>query len=227
MQVPATDRKPSWPAGISGELLSVFEEARTLGFLGPGPVSTQVDHALDFATILRARTAARALDLGSGGGLPGLVLAAVLPELQIVLLDSQQRRTVFLARVVEALGWAGRVAVVTARAEDHARVADARRAFDVVVARSFGPPAATAECAAGLLRTGGVLVVSEPPTGRVDDRWPAAGLTLLEQRLVVGASLAALSHRFAVIEQVAACDERYPRRSGFPAKRPLFVSQGT
>src|SRR3546814_9312392 len=82
------------------------------------------------------------------------------------------KRCAFLREAVEALGADERVEVVEGRAEEIGR-GEMRRVVDAVIARSFGPPAATAECAAPLLRAGGLLVVSEPPEAL--DRWPEDG----------------------------------------------------
>ena len=82
------------------------------------------------------------------------MLATDRPELELTLLEARQRACRFLREAVESLGLAG-VVVVEARAEEAARRADLREAFDAVVARSFGPPAVTAECAVGFLRPGG------------------------------------------------------------------------
>jgi 16S rRNA (guanine527-N7)-methyltransferase len=191
--------------------LDILEESAELGFLGPGPVSAHIDHAGGFLAVLRP--AERLLDLGAGGGIPGLVLALRLPAAAVVLLDASERRTDFLHRAVRRLGLVGRVSVLTARAEVAGRQAAWRGAFDAVVARSFGEPAVTAECAAPFLRTGGQLVVSEPPApGPV--RWPAAGLEPLglQRDQPVHATMASFT-------QVAACPARFPRRRLEP---PLF-----
>jgi 16S rRNA (guanine527-N7)-methyltransferase len=83
-------------------LLGVLQEAADLGFLGPGAVWDHVGHAAGFLAALRP--AARVLDLGSGGGVPGLVLAAARPDAALVLLDASQTRTDFLKRAVGRLG---------------------------------------------------------------------------------------------------------------------------
>lgn len=88
-----------------------------------------------------------------------------------------------------------------------------------MVARLFGPSAVTAECAAPLLETGGVLIVSEPPTEAVG-RWSSSGLAELGLAWVT--VVAGEAGRFAVLRQVEPCPERFPRRTGIPAKRPLF-----
>jgi 16S rRNA (guanine527-N7)-methyltransferase len=156
-----------------------------------------------------------ALDLGSGGGVPGLALAASWPASRWVLLDVNARRGAFLERVIGDLQLGDRVKVVVDRAELAARDASWRAAFDLVVARSFGPPAVTAECATGFLRIGGHLVVSEPPAGG-DDRWPPpalAGLGLVDR---------GRNGQVRVLEQAELVSDRFPRRVGVPAKRPLW-----
>ena len=121
---------------------------------------------------------AEVLDLGAGGGVPGLVIAAAWPEVHWTLLDVQQRRVRFLAETVEGLGLGRRVEVVGERAELFGRRESSRAHFAVVVARGFGSPSATAEMAAPLVRVGGAVLVSEPP-GAAGERWPSGPLRKL------------------------------------------------
>lgn len=198
---------------VAAALLAQLERARQLGFLGPGPVDAHVRHSQVFLRAVAGVTGT-VVDLGSGGGVPGLVLAVARPDLHLVLADAMAKRCRFLAEAVTALHLDAEV--VEGRAEDLGRSAS-RGQVDAVVARSFGPPAATAECAAPLLRPGGILVVSEPPEG--PPRWPAEGLAALglarATRVTDGATV-------QVLEQVQPCPERFPRRVGVPTKRPLF-----
>jgi 16S rRNA (guanine527-N7)-methyltransferase len=217
-------------------LTEVFESARRLGFLGPGPTGEQVAHARAFAAVLESTGVGPAsfLDLGSGGGLPGLVLAALWPGHSVTLLDSSQRRTSFLRRSVVTLGWADRVAVAEGRAESLARYPGLRSAFSLVVARSFAPPAVTAEIGGAFLSIGGCLAVSEPRLTRgggrdglggtdaagPGDRWPEAGLAQLGLGPVVVGHVT--DARVAVSRRTRPVDERWPRAVGIPAKRPLW-----
>jgi len=213
-----------------GALLGVLEESRRLGFLGPGPVIDHVGHAervlgvldslaLDAVGNAGPGNAPRCVDLGSGGGVPGLVLAARRPAWRWLLLDAQQRRTDFLADAVRRLGLGERVEVLRARAEVAGRDTRLRGAHDLVVARSFGAPAVTAECAAPLLALGGSLAVSEPPDGESTDvRWPADGLTRLGL-----ARTGRPRDGWVVLRQEDVLDDRYPRTDGRPAKRPLWT----
>ena len=140
-----------------------------------------------------------------------------------MLVDALLKRTAFLSWAVDELGCADRVEVVHARAEDVGRDPRWRGRFALAVARSFARPAVTAECAAGMLRPGGRLAVSEPPAEGDGEaarrRWPAEGLEQLG--MAVHRTLTE-PHHLIVLRQVTACGDRYPRRAGIPAKRPLF-----
>jgi 16S rRNA (guanine527-N7)-methyltransferase len=162
------------------DLLGALAEARALGFLGPGPVETHFEHAMAFVAAIDGPSG-RGLDLGTGGGVPGLVLAARLPDWTWTFVDSARRRTSFLSATVAKLSLADRVTVVRSRVDLIAADPVHREAYDVVTARSFGTPAVTAEAARSFLRLGGELVVAEPPGA--PDRWDARLLTLLGLRL--------------------------------------------
>ncbi len=148
------------PATLHGALA----ESRRLGFLGDRPIDEVIDHARAFVDALDGVTGS-VLDLGSGGGVPGLVIAAERPDLEVTLLDRRTKRTDFLRRIVGRLDWTDRVRVVVGDAEQ----VEFEHPFDAVVARGFGPPAHTLRTAARLTGPAGLIVVSEPPAG---DRWP-------------------------------------------------------
>jgi len=159
------------------------------------------------------------------------VIATEDQDLRLMLLDSANRSVEFLNWAVDELDLSPRVTVIDARAEDLGRNEEFRGSFDAVIARSFAPPAVTAECAAPLLRVGGRLIVSEPPgyaqragsTGASSlpsaQRWPAeeCGKLGLTPLLSVYDGFG-----FAILRQTVACPEHYPRRPGIPSKRPLF-----
>lgn len=208
---------------MTDALIALLRESRQRGFLGPGPVEEHLDHARAFA-VAAGDAPARALDLGAGGGLPGLVLAAeTWPSTGWTFVDAQLRRTAFLAEAVEALGLQERVVVEHARAEELGRADEHRGGYDLVVVRSFGPPAVVLECAAPLLRVGGLLVVSEPPDASTPDRWPTEGLAELGAGPAVAVVVdGPVPVHLVRIEQVAPCPAAFPRRVGIPAKRPRF-----
>jgi len=197
-----------------GPLLQQLDRARALGFLGPGPVRRHIEHAGGFLAAL-AEVRGTVVDLGSGGGVPGLIIAVSRPDLSLVLVDASARRCRFLETAQVELQLSARVVAGRAEAVGHGPL---RGVSDAVVARSFGPPAPTAECAAPLLRVGGILVVSEPPEP-APGRWVSQGLAKLGLALGPGPTSAPAVQ---ALRQVSRCPDTFPRRDGLPAKRPLF-----
>ena len=194
--------------------------ARDLGFTGPTPEDLQIERSLAYAAIIHP--VSRALDLGSGGGLPGLVLVAAWPATEWCLVDSSQKRTDWLKRAAASLGVTSRCHVICDRAENLGR-GPLRTTFDLVTARSFGPPGATAECAAPFLKLGGELVVADPPDPSAG-RWPRAGLEHLGLVHVSTEAVATAAGPVTLSRLTArsVCPDRFPRRVGVPFKRLLF-----
>jgi 16S rRNA (guanine527-N7)-methyltransferase len=201
---------------LPAALFDVLAEAQARGAVGPGGLQTYVEHALDFFGTGAGDRAARCIDLGSGGGLPGLPLAIAHPASEWVLLEARGARSHALDEALGRLGLRGRVTVAHERAEDAGR-GPLRGWADVVTARSFGPPATTAECASPLLRVGGVLVVSEPLDA---ERWPPEGIAPLA--MIEDESWRTPRGRFRSFRQAASCPDRFPRRPAAIARRPLF-----
>ena len=212
---------PLLTTSTAEELATVLEQARLLGFLGPGPVADQIQRALAF-TVVAGNAPELAIDMGTGGGLPGLVLAAAWTSSHWLFVDSNQRRCRWLEAAVGQLALTGRCEVLCERAEVLGR-GTKRHSADLVTARSFGPPSPTAECAAPLLRLGGQLLVADPP-GPGPGRWPSDGLAIFG--LVLQASLQVATPAgpasFSRIVSASRCPDSYPRRVGLPFKRPLF-----
>jgi 16S rRNA (guanine527-N7)-methyltransferase len=204
---------------VTSPLETELLEAQRYGAIGPAPLSEHIAHALAFGDLLGVLPAgSNVLDLGSGGGLPGLVLAGQEFGWSVALLEGRTERARHLQSAIERLGWSERVTVLAERAELTGR-GPHRATFDAVVARGFARPAVTAECAAPLLRVGGLLVVSEPPDGTADLRWPVPAVAQL------GLALEDYLHcpfSFALLRQLSLCPQLFPRRVGIPAKRPLF-----
>ena len=209
---------------VDRELDAVFRRSFDLGFLGSMPIADQIDHALGFVTILEAERGgppASVIDLGTGGGVPGLVLASCWPDTKVVLMDANERRTKFLQEAVD--GWTGdvRAEVLRGRAEELGRTEQYRERFEAVTSRSFSVPAATAECGSSFLEVGGTMVISEPPNLETTERWPVPGLRQLG--LIPVITLRPLERfGYQVLRKVDPVDDRFPRRVGIPVKRPIF-----
>jgi 16S rRNA (guanine527-N7)-methyltransferase len=160
------------PPDTEQRLVEVLERAQTEGALGTWPISEVIAHARAFVAGLSPETRT-VLDLGSGAGVPGLVIALDLPHVRLTMVDRRDKRVDALRRAVVRLGWSDRVEVVSADAETLAADPTWRGSQDAVVARGFGPPELTLRIAARLTRFGGLVVISEPPAEH-PSRWDSA-----------------------------------------------------
>jgi len=200
------------------QLAAVLEQSQRLGYIGPKSIDEHIEHARAHLNAANPPKGSRWCDLGSGGGLPGLVVGHDRPDLRIVLLDRSTARTSFLERAILDLGIEQWVEVLVGDAAAIAHQREHRGAYDGVFSRSFGSPATTAECAAGLLRTGGKLVASEPPNPS-RDRWLQPILHSMgfgELIFVAGPP------RFVTISLVRPSTDELPRNWNQLRKKPMF-----
>jgi 16S rRNA (guanine527-N7)-methyltransferase len=173
------------------------------------------------------QTAARVADLGSGAGLPGLVLAACRPEARFDLIESLGRKCEFLREAAGRMGLAN-VTIVCDRSEDWAS-SHGREAYDAVTARAVGPLATLAELASPLLRDGGALVAWKGARSEAEE----SQLALAAQRLAME-PLAIRSVRpysgsrdrhIHLLRKNGPTPNGLPRRPGMAAKRPFGSEQ--
>jgi len=125
------------------------------------PAEVAIRHVADSLTALAVIRDARIeafLDLGSGGGFPGIPLAAAVPSVETLLIDSVGKKARFLAVAADAIGLAGRVRVGSVRAEGLAADGRHREQWPAVTVRAVGPLADLVELAFPLLRPGGLLI---------------------------------------------------------------------
>ena len=147
----------------------VLVDAQRIGALGPRPIDDVIAHARAFVDALPP-DARRIIDLGSGAGVPGLVVADAFVQATVVLVDRRAKRTDALALAVAGLGWRDRVSVICADVESLVRDPAHAGSYDAAISRGFGPHETTLRLSAGLVRSGGIVVISEPPEGE-PNRW--------------------------------------------------------
>lgn len=164
------------------------------------------------------------MDVGAGGGVPGLVLAIAAPGREVVLVESVGKKAAFLTDAVRALGLAGQVRVLCERAEATGR-GPLRERAGAALARALGPLATCLELTLPLVAPGGRVLLYRGPTCAEEERAVAQRVAprlgggeprWVDARLPDGAA-----RRLAVVPKVAATSANYPRRVGVPAKRPL------
>jgi 16S rRNA (guanine527-N7)-methyltransferase len=165
--------------------------------------------------------AERLLDIGSGGGVPGLALAIVRPTLEVVLLDATAKKVRFLAETARALNLE-HVTAIHGRAEELARDTRHRERYTAVTARAVARLATLAELTLPFLQPGGVAIL---PKGG------GAAEELAEARYaidVLGGRARPLVHpplegtTIAVIDKLRPTPVEFPRRTGVPSKSPLY-----
>jgi 16S rRNA (guanine527-N7)-methyltransferase len=190
-------------------------------------VSTARDvHIADSLSALELepiRDAGRIADLGSGAGLPGLVLAAALPGARVDLIESIGRKCDFLRDAAERMGLTN-TAVICERSEDRAS-AEGHEAYDAVTARAVGRLATLAELASPLLRDGGVLAAwkgarsaaEEAELGRAADRLGMEPLEIRSMRPYRGSR----DRHIHLLRKNGPTPDGLPRRPGMAAKRPF------
>ena len=185
-------------------------------------------HFIDSLTAARAlppdtlRTGAF-IDVGSGGGFPGIPMKLAFPQLSGTLLDATAKKTAFLSHVCDALEMQD-ITVRTGRAETLAHEAELREKFDIAFARAVAEVAALAELTLPFVQVGGIVVMHKK-ADIADELTRARGAIETlggELRELLPVTFPGLDDRaLVVIEKLRPTPERYPRRPGMPAKRPL------
>ena len=186
-----------WPGLVSGPAIELVDDSLVL-----------LDH-LDGVT--------RLVDIGSGGGLPGLALKIARPDLVVTLVEADRAKAAFLVQASARLGL--EVEVVARRAEDAGRDARYRERFDVAVARALAPMPTLVELCLPFVRVGGRLLAQK--TGAEE---AAHAIEVLGGRLesvIAAPSVARNRGVIVVVAKVGHTPEAYPRRAGVPRRTPL------
>ena len=166
----------------------------------------------------------RFIDIGSGAGLPGVPLKIAFPGLRATLVEATGKKAAFLEHLVGRLELQG-VEVRTGRAETLGHQAGLREGFDFVVARAVSGMAALAELTLPFCRLGGRVVAYKTRGAAADIRGAAMAISAMGGELieVIEVALTGLAddRTLVVLGKVSDTPERYPRRPGVPARRPL------
>ena len=182
-----------------------------------GPERAWQRHVGETLTLLAAvspNPGDRCIDVGSGGGVPGIPMAILRSDIEIVLLDADRRKAGFLTHVCGLLRLTNASAEAL-RAEDAGRDPAHRERYDLAVSRATAAAPALCELCLPLVRVG----------GRFAAMLRSATEAALEARAAAlacgGAEPTAEAEEVMVVAKHAPCDDRYPRRPGVPARRPI------
>ncbi len=209
------------------ELLAGYQRANVIG---PRDRNTVLlEHVTDALSCLltgqiKARTSI--VDVGTGGGIPGIPLRIAHPTLRLTLLEATAKKTRFLTTVVSELGLRD-VEVVNQRAEAVGNMASYRESFDVAVARAVAALPVVVEYCAPLVRAGGTIIAMKArPSGEELSAGAGAAKALGAELETVyevefTPEMVQKDRTLIVFRKTAATPKRFPRRVGLAKQRPL------
>ncbi len=186
-----------------------------------------VKHFIDSLTCLKAvpvEGEVSLLDVGAGAGLPGIPIKICRPAVQVTLVEAQEKKVVFLKKVIKELSLSG-IEAVHARAEDAGRSGPYREKFDLVVARAVASMRVLSEYCLPTVKTGGLFLAMKG--SKIEEEMAEAknafavlgGMT--EDIINLRLPFAGDERNLVIIRKVGATPDIYPRRPGTAKKKPL------
>lgn len=206
-------------------LLDTNKQFNLTGIKDPG--EAWMRHVLDSLSVLpflgEPGEAESVIDVGSGGGLPGIVVAIMRPDLRVTLLEATGKKARFLGTVAADQGMT-HVRVVTDRAETAGRMGDLREKFDIAIARAVGPMRVMLELTMPMVRVGGAVLAMKGRSveGELRDAGDALQLLGGGEVHVYDALPGVEADAVMVwVGKASATPSEYPRRPGVPKQEPL------
>ena len=186
-------------------------------------------HFADSLTVLKAgliKGCETMIDVGTGAGFPGMVLAMACPEMNVTLLDAQRKRLGFLEAVIEKTK-AENVSLIHARAEDGARRKELRESFDIACARALAPANVLCEYLLPFVKTGGYALCWKGPALKDEIESGRRAAHVLGGRLEMPVSCPVAGrnweHMILPVLKTQRTPALYPRKAGTPKNKPLGV----
>ncbi|MDP4146748.1 MAG: 16S rRNA (guanine(527)-N(7))-methyltransferase RsmG [Bacillota bacterium] len=184
-------------------------------------------HFIDSIKVYRfplLKEAKRIIDIGTGGGFPGIPMKIIEPNKEFVLLDSLNKRINFLNEVIKELNL-DNISAIHGRAEDYAREKIYREKFDAVVSRAVANMTVLSEFCIPFVKVGGYFVALKGPS--IEEELKEAKNAIgtlggkLDEIIQVDIEDSDLKHNLVVIKKVKETQQQYPRKAGIITKKPL------
>jgi 16S rRNA (guanine527-N7)-methyltransferase len=191
------------------------------------PRGIVIKHFLDSLSIIRSIPPGpiKLIDVGAGAGLPGIPIRLVRPDVALTLLEATRKKCDFLKAVIDDLQLT-EVQVINMRAEEAGRLAEHREQYDIALARAVAEMPTLIEYLLPLVRVGGLALAQKSKEASNDVQRAERALTTLGGRVraVAPISVPELNEAryLVVVEKIDRTPDKYPRRTGVPAKKPLL-----
>lgn len=195
-----------------------------------GYEGVQINHFLDALTVTLAwqpsagSIAPRIIDVGTGGGVPGVPLKITFPRIQLVLLEATAKKATFLHHLKEQLKLED-VEIIVGRAEEVAHNPQYREGFDLVLSRGVAPLPTLSELTLPFCAVGGSVIVHKK--GDIEEEFRKASRAIdtcggkIREVRAVDLPEFPDERQLVIIDKISATPEQYPRRPGMPKKRPI------
>jgi len=184
-------------------------------------------HFIDSIKIFKyenLKNAKRIIDVGTGGGFPGIPMKIMFPDMEVVLLDSLNKRINFLNEVIGKLGLE-KATTIHGRAEDFAREPIYRESFDVVVSRAVANLTTLSELCIPYVKVGGSFVAMKGPAidEEIKEAQKAIGILggKISSLIEVEIEESDLNHNLVIINKGRNTPKDYPRKPGMASKKPI------
>lgn len=183
-----------------------------------------VKHFADSGSLLGVcdiKQGASLIDVGTGAGFPGMVLKILRPDLKVTLLDSLNKRIVFLEKCADLLGI--EVQCIHGRAEEIAKKEDFREKYDVVTSRAVANLTTLSEYCLPFAKKGGLFAPLKGPAAEDEIESARGAIKILGGRLreVKAVELGELSHKIVLVDKITYTPQKYPRNGAKPINNPL------
>lgn len=186
-----------------------------------------IKHFLDSISILKDGIITgdeKIIDVGTGGGFPGIPIKIIKPDTEVVLLDGLNKRLVFLNEVIDRLGLQN-ISTVHGRAEELGRKREYRETFDIAVSRAVASLNTLSEYCLPFVKVGGYFIAMKGPD--VDEEILQSQKAIeklggeIERRIDITLPFSDITHNLLLIKKIKQTPSVYPRGGGNPKKKPL------
>lgn len=191
----------------------------------------QLKHFVDSLSIALALpksipSACHIIDVGTGGGFPGIPLKITFPQIRLTLLEATGKKCDFLHHIVQHLAL-NYVDVLCVRSEDAARMPEYREQFDVALTRGLAKMVVLSELTLPFCKIGGKLIAQKKDDIGVELKFASNAISILggQPAQIISVAIPELNDQrcLVVVNKSSHTPQQYPRRNGVPAKKPLAV----